>query len=152
MYGNYLFNNQAQVNDLQQMRERIDKQLQMLNHNQPVQTAPITQNFQLAPNQQQNQNIKYAENIEEVKRELVFSDTLFINKDFTILWFKNASGEVKPFEIRELVIKDEKDLRIEELENKLNELLKEREINEESISKCDVEPTSTKKSTNGKSN
>lgn len=150
MYGNS-YNNQMYVNDLQQIRDRIDRQLQMISPPQP-QTPQINQNFQLAPSQN-SQSIKYAESLDEIKKELVFSDTLFVNKAFNLLWFKNASGEVKTYEIKEMVVKDEKDLKIEELEAKLNMLLKEREENEsEYDSKYAIGTTTSKKSTNGKSN
>nr|DAI31719.1 MAG TPA: hypothetical protein [Bacteriophage sp.] len=147
MYGNP-YNNQMYMQDLQGLRDRIDRQMQMANQNQP-QTTPITQNFQLAPNQ--NNGIKYVSSIEDVKKELVFADTLFINKEYTLLWVKNASGEVKTYELNEKVIRDEKDLKIEELEAKINKLMKEKE-NEQYVNENDVGATSSKKPTNGKSN
>lgn len=147
MYGNP-YNNQMYMQDLQGLRDRIDRQMQMANQNQP-QTTPITQNFQLAPNQ--NNGIKYVSSIEDVKKELVFADTLFVNKEYTLLWVKNASGEVKTYELNEKVIRDEKDLKIEELEAKINKLMKEKE-NEQYVNENDVGTTSSKKPTNGKSN
>lgn len=147
MYGNP-YNNQMYMQDLQGLRDRIDRQMQMVNQNQP-QATPITQNFQLAPNQ--NNGIKYVSSIEDVKKELVFADTLFVNKEYTLLWVKNASGEVKTYELNEKVIRDEKDLKIEELEAKINKLMKEKE-NERYVNENDVGTTSSKKPTNGKSN
>lgn len=148
MYGNP-YNSQMYMQDLQGLRDRIDRQMQMANQNQP-QTTPITQNFQLAPNQN-NQGIKYVNSIEDVKKELVFADTLFVNKEYTLLWVKNASGEVKTYELREMIVKDEKDLKIEELEAKIDKLIKEKE-NEQYVNENDVGATSNKKPTNGKSN
>ena len=147
MYNPY--NNQMYMQDLQGLRDRIDRQMQMANQNQP-QATPITQNFQLAPSQSNN-GIKYASSIEEVKKELVFIDTLFVNKEYTILWHKNASGDIKTYELKELIIKDEKDLKIEELEAKLNKLLGEKE-NEQYVNENVDGATSSKKSSNGKSN
>ena len=49
------------MQDLQGLRDRIDRQMQMANQNQP-QAVPITQNFQLAPNQNSN-GIKYVNSI-----------------------------------------------------------------------------------------
>ena len=86
MYNPY--NNQMYMQDLQGLRDRIDRQMQMANQNQP-QATPITQNFQLAPNQ--NNGIKYVNSIEDVRKELVFADTLFVNKEYTQLWVKNVS-------------------------------------------------------------
>ena len=53
-------------------------------------------------------------------------DTLFVNKDFTNMWYKTPQGKVRPFLLEEIVPKDEKDLRIESLEKQLKELLEER--------------------------
>ena len=141
--------NMNYINDLQNMRDRIDKQLQMVNQTQP-QTTPITQNFQIAPNNN-NTGIKYVNSVEDVKKELVFDDTLFINKERTILWFKNALGDVKTYQIVEIVEKDPKDAKIEELEQKISMLMEERE-NEKRINTNDDGATSIKRSTNGKSN
>lgn len=147
MYNPY--NSQMYVQDLQNMRDRIDRQLQMVNQNQP-QTTPITQNFQLATNNT-GKGIKYVDNIEEVKNEFVFVDTLFINKGYTQLWLKNASGEVKTYQLTEIVKKDEKDIKIAELEEKINMLVKEKE--NEQYANQNVDGTTTvKKSTNGKPN
>lgn len=147
MYNNP-YNNQMYMQDLQGLRDRIDRQMQMANQNQP-QATPITQNFQLAPNQ--NNGIKYANTIEDVKKELVFIDTLFVNKEYTLLWLKNASGEVKTYELKEMIVKDEKDLKIQELEAKIDKLIKEKE-NEKYTFRDDDETTSNKKSTSSKSN
>lgn len=136
------------MQDLQNMRDRIDRQMQLANQNQP-QTTPITQNFQLAPNQ--NNGIKYVSSIEDVRKELVFADTLFINKELSQLWLKNASGDIKTYQLIEIIEKDAKDAKIEELEAKLDELLKEKE-NEQYVNENANGTTASKKSTNGKSN
>lgn len=148
MYGNP-YSNQMYMQDLQGLRDRIDRQMQMANQNQP-QTAPITQNFQIAPNQT-NQGIKYVNSIDDVKKELVFVDTLFVNKEYTQLWYKNASGEIKTYELREIIELDEKDRKIADLEAKIDMLLKEKE-NEQYVNENVNGTTSNKKSTNGKSN
>lgn len=147
MYNPY--NNQLYMQDLQGLRDRIDRQMQIANQNQP-QTAPITQNFQLAPNQNSD-GIKYVNSIDDVKKELVFADTLFVNKEYSFLWYKNASGEVKTYELKEIIELDEKDQRIAELEAKINKLVKERE-NEQYANENVNGTTTSKKSTNGKSN
>lgn len=147
MYNPY--NNQMYMQDLQGLRDRIDRQMQLANQNNQ-QPAPITQNFQLAPNQG-NQGIKYANTIDDVKKELVFNDTLFVNKEYTYLWYKNASGEIKTYELKEMIVKDEKDVKIAELEAKIDMLVKERE-NEKLTSEYATGTTTTKKSTVSKSN
>lgn len=146
MYNPY--NNQMYMQDLQQMRDRIDRQMQIANQNQP-QATPITQNFQLAPNQ--SNGIKYVNSIDDVKKELVFADTLFVNKEYTCLWLKNASGDVKTYELKEIIELDEKDRKIADLEAKINMLVKEKE-NEQYVNENVNGTTSSKKSTNSKSN
>lgn len=149
MYNPY--GNQMYMQDLQGLRDRIDRQMQMVNQNQPqAQTPQINQNFQLAPNQT-NQGIKYVNSIDDVKKELVFVDTLFVNKEYTQLWYKNASGEVKTYELKEIIELDEKDLKIKDLEAKINMLLKEKE-NEQYANENANGTTTIKKSTNSKSN
>ena len=147
MYNPY--NNQMYMQDLQGLRDRIDRQMQMVNQN-PPQPTPITQNFQLAPNQNSN-GIKYVNSVDDVKKELVFADTLFVNKEYTQLWYKNASGEVKTYELKEIIELDEKDLKIRDLEAKINMLMKEKEHGKYAIENDDG-ATSIKKSTNGKPN
>ena len=147
MYNPY--NNQMYIQDLQGLRDRIDRQMQMVNQN-PPQPTPITQNFQLAPNQNSN-GIKYVNSVDDVKKELVFADTLFVNKEYTQLWYKNASGEVKTYELKEIIELDEKDLKIRDLEAKINLLIQEKEHGKYAIENDDG-ATSIKKSTNGKPN
>ena len=89
------------------LNDRIDSEIERLKQmkaqvQQPVQ--PITQNFQLAP----TSGIKYANTLEEVKKEIVYTDTPFFSKDFSIMWLKSAKGEVKNYELKEIIEKDEK--------------------------------------------
>lgn len=81
---------------------------------------PITQNFQLAP---QNA-FRYANSIDEVQKEYVTGDTPFFSKDMSVLWIKNNNGEIRTFEINEVIQKDEKDLQIEFLQAQIDELKK----------------------------
>lgn len=73
----------------------------------------------------QPSGIRYAESIDEISKEIVYMDTLFVNKAFTNLWLKNPRGEVKTYLLEEFIPKDEKDIRIESLEEELNQLKKE---------------------------
>lgn len=72
------------------------------------------------------QGIKYAESIDEVKREMIILDTLFVNKAFTNMWYKTPSGTIKTYLLEEFIPKDEKDLQIESLKKELDELKKEK--------------------------
>ena len=130
MYGNPYFNQQAYQQDLINMRDRIDKQLQQAQAQQMPNNQPpaINQTFQLSPNQANH--IKYAENENDVSKELVFADTLFVNRAYTRMWLKNASGEIKEYELKEIIKQDEKDVQIASLMAKINELEMEMKKNE----------------------
>lgn len=149
MYGNPYFNQQTYQQDLINMRDRLDKQIQQaqqMNNNQP---PAINQTFQLSPNQ--GNHIKYAESEEDVSKELVFADTLFVNRAYSKMWFKNASGEIKEYELKEVIKRDEKDLQIASLMAKIDELEREMKKNEyASNDDANVNvTTSNKKPTNG---
>lgn len=90
-------------------------------HRQNV--PPITQNFQIASNRD---GLKYASNIEGVKNELVFNDTLFVDKEFSTLWYKMVNGTIKTYKLEEIIELDEKDKLIKQLSEKIESL--EREI------------------------
>ena len=123
MYGNYNPYNQqanidrinAQINEL----EKLKNQYQNITSPQPS----INQTFQLAPTN--TSNMKYATSIEDVNKELVISDTPFFSKDLSVVWIKNAKGEIKSYELNEIIQKDEKDLMIENLQYQISELRKE---------------------------
>lgn len=119
MYGNnpYIQNyNQQTLND--KIDSEIARLQQMKNHN-TLQQPAINQTFQLAP---QGNGIKFANTIEDVQRELAIVDTPFVNTDYSMLWIKNAKGEIRTFNIQEVKPKDEKDLIIEELKSQINRL------------------------------
>ena len=118
MYGN----NQFYMNDLQAMRDRIDKQMQQMQQQnyQMQQPGAITQNFQLAPTPNNSEvDAKYAENIDEVKNTLALKNTLFVNKDMNMLWLKNAGGDIKKYSLIEIVELDPKDKEIAELKQQI---------------------------------
>ena len=110
MYG-YNQPNIDRINAQMQELEKIKQQLQ--------QPQPITQNFQLAPSRD---FIRYANSIEEVQRETVIGDTAFFSKDFSIVWLKNAKGDIKSYELNEILPKDSKDMQIELLQEQIDEL------------------------------
>lgn len=116
-----------QIKELENMRNQYQG---MIQQQMPSNTG-ITQNFQLAPNNQNGSKINYAKDIEEVKKELVFGDTLFVNQEYTQLWLKNAQGDVKTYELREIVEVDPKDAQIAQLEAKIR-MLENGVVNNES--------------------
>ncbi len=103
--------------------DRIDNQIAELQKmkSQIPPVPAINQTFQLASN---NSSMKFLNSLDEVNKELVFGTTPFFSKDMSVLWVKEASGEVKSYELKEIVEKDEKDLKIELLMAQVEELKK----------------------------
>lgn len=131
----------AQMNEL----EKIKAQMQQ----QPMQPN-INQTFQLAPTNRDV--IRYANNIEEVQRDLVMGDTPYFSKDMSVVWIKNTKGEIKAYTLAEIVQKDEKDMQIEYLQAQIEELkgMINNESNDEDISNDDAKQSTTDTTTNGK--
>ncbi len=145
MFNNpYVYNPQAsldrinaQMNELQKMKEQIQQQ--------PVpQPTNLTQNFQLAPTNKEV--IKYANSMEEVQRDMVLGDTPYFSKDMSVVWIKKLSGEIQTYELNEIIPKDSKDLMIESLQMEINDL-KGRILNEQYVTNDDAkfDETSTTK-------
>ena len=100
-----------QISQLNQMKE------QMRNNNQQ---PAINQTFQIAPTS--SHGMKYANTIDEVSKEQVFFETPFFSKDMSIVWIKNPKGEIKTYELTEIIPKDAKDMQIEYLQSQIEEL------------------------------
>lgn len=115
----YYTNAQYRIDNLQQLRNKIDNQI-MQEQQFAQQPTPITQNFQLASNN--NGNFKIINNINDVQNDLVMTDTYFLANDFSTLWQKNVRGEIKTFTLQEVKPKDEKDIMIENLQKQIDEL------------------------------
>lgn len=149
------YNNQYYMQDLQSMRDRIDKQMQQIQQNQFNQTQPpITQNFQLAPNPT-NQELegKYANSIDEVRNTFVVRTGIFTTKDFSTIWIKDVTGNIKTYKTEEVIQLDDKDKKILEQDNMILSLqkqinsLKEEIANANEYNSSSNEPTAIKKST-----
>ena len=120
------YNPQLNMIDRQILEERnkineLEKQRIQAQYSQPT---ILNQTIQTGPT---SGGIRYAESIDDVNREMIFMDTLFVNKDFTNMWYKTPQGRVRPFLLEEIIPKDEKDLRIETLEKQIKELLEKRD-------------------------
>lgn len=128
MYGY----NYPQINAYdKQIQEERQKIAELERQKLQLYTQPTILNQTIQAGPQQN-NFKYAESIDEINREMVFSDTLFVNKTFTNLWLKNPKGEVKTWLLEEIKPKDEKDFLIENLQLQIEQLKKELKNNEQS--------------------
>ena len=133
MYNNPYMQNYNQNMMQQNINDKIDSEIaklqQMKNHN--MNQPAINQTFQLAPN---SNGIKFVNDIEDVQKEFAISETPFINKDYSTLWIKNAKGEIRIFELNEVIPKDDKDILIEKLQSQINNLsnqIKEMNNNEQ---------------------
>lgn len=129
MYNNpYMLN---QNYNQQSMNERIDNQiaqLQQMKEQMKHQQPAINQTFQLAPTNREV--IRYANSMDEVERDMVVGDTPYFSKDMSVVWVKNTKGEIKTYELNEIIPKDNKDLQIEYLQAQIEELKKEMKKNE----------------------
>ena len=112
-----------QMNELDKIRQQVQQQTI-----QPQTPTNLTQNFQIAPTNREV--IKYATSIDEVQRDMVIGDTPYFSKDMSVVWVKNTKGEIKTYELNEVVLKDEKDIKIDFLMAQIEELKKEMKNNE----------------------
>lgn len=130
----------------QNLNERIDNQiaqLQQMKEQVKNQQPAINQTFQLAPT---GNVMRYANTIDDVTKENVYYDTPFFSKDMSIVWIKDNKGNIKTYELNEIIPKDNKDLQIESLQMQLAELRKEIE-NAKSNNEHVDESNSNKEST-----
>lgn len=146
MYNNpympSVYNPQANIDRINMQMAELEKMKEQLQ--KPVQ-QPITQNFQLAPTNREV--IRYASSIDEVQRDMVIGDTPYFSKDMSVVWIKNAKGEIKTYQLNEIIPKDDRDVLIDSLQMQISELRKEirnAKSNDEYVN----ETTSNEKSTN----
>ena len=116
-----------QIQELQKMKEQLQ---------QPI---PITQNFQLAP---QKEVIRYANSIDEVQRDMVIGDTPYFSKDMSVVWVKNTKGDIKTYELTEIIPQDDKDIQIKFLQSQIEELRKEFKDAKSNSTNADAQITS----------
>ena len=116
------FNNEAYMREYQSMKDRIDAQMRQLQQRQMQQSMQpqIHQNFQLAPTTPSTDlESKYAENIEEVRSTFVMKTGIFVTKDFTTVWIKDVTGNIKTYKLEEVIEIDPKDQEINDLKREL---------------------------------
>lgn len=132
----------SQISELERMKEQLA--------HTPTQTPTnLTQNFQIAPSN--NSAMRYANSIDEVQKDFTIGDTPYFSRDLSIVWIKNTKGEIKSYELNEIIEKDEKDLKIEFLEAQINEL-KGMVSNESNDTNDDAEHDETSSTENDESN
>ena len=143
MYNNPYVNNYNQQN----INDRIDSQIaqlqqmkEQMKHQQPT---SINQTFQLAP---QQSGMRFANSLEDVNKEIVYGDTPFFIKDMSVLWLKNVKGDIKTYELNEIIPKDAKDMQIEYLQAQIEEL-KGMIKNDANVTNANAEQDATNTST-----
>jgi hypothetical protein len=126
------YNPQSNIDKLNEQINNLEKMKAQMQQNAVQQPVPnVTQNFQLAPTNRDV--IKYAASIDEVQRDMVIGDTPYFSKDMSVVWIKNTKGDIKTYELNEIVPKDEKDIQIEMLQAQIDELKKGMVANEQPI-------------------
>ena len=115
MYNNPYFNPQMNIDnidrrieDLQRMKEQYSKPIQ-----------PITQNFQIANPVNTDFEARFIKN-ESVEDIFITKKTAFISLENKFLKIKDLNGNITSYEL--ILPKDEKDLKIEELERRIKEM------------------------------
>lgn len=122
MYNNpYInpYNQQANIDRLNEQINTLERMKAQMQQPTP-QPTNLTQNFQLAPTSRDV--IRYANSLEEVQRDMVIGETPYFSKDMSVVWIKNTKGEIKSYELNEIIPKDSKDLEIEYLKGQIEEL------------------------------
>ena len=147
MYNNPYYNPQSSIDRINTQIAELER-LKAQIPQQPIpQATNLTQNFQLAPNNREV--IRYANSMEEVQKDVVIGDTPYFSKDMSVVWIKNINGDIKTYELSEIIAKDDKDLRIEYLQAQIEELKKG--LKNESITNVDepiTKSSESEKSTN----
>lgn len=143
MYNNPYYNPQMNVEMLNNQIAELERRKNQLQHNQPA----INQTFQLAPNS--NSTMRFVNSEGDLSNELVFGDTAFFSKGLDRMWIKNVKGDIRTFDIKEIVPKDEKDLMIENLQDEIKKLKEEiyEARSDEYVKPTVIEPSEAKKST-----
>lgn len=117
------------LQSLQDMRDRIDSQIRNYQQNQvqqqqvPQPQPQIHQSFQLAPQSSFSEiQAKYVSDINDVKNTFVMSLGMFLNKEMTTLWLKNINGEIRTFNLNEIIEQDPKDVEINNLKQEIQRM------------------------------
>ena len=137
-----MFNPQFNIDRINNQILELEKMKTQLGNMQQV--PIINQTFQQAS----PSVLKYADSIDDVNKEMVIGDTPYFSKDMSVVWIKSIKGDIKTYELKEVVLKDEKDLMIESLQLQIKEMME----NAKSTSTNDVKSTKDEESTSISSN
>lgn len=137
----YNYNNVAMMNQLYRQKENIENMINQYSQNV---AQPPVQNIINTTGTTSEIDVKFLKNNEDVSNIIISKKTLFIDENNAKISIKETDGTIsKVYDI--IIPKDEKDLKIEELEKKLREL--EERVNDKStkstVASNDVKPTTT---------
>lgn len=137
----YNYNNIAMMNQLYRQKENIENMINQYSQNV---TQPPVQNIINTTGTASEIDVKFLKNNEDISNVIISKKTLFIDENNAKISIKETDGTIsKVYDI--IIPKDEKDLKIEELEKKLREL--EERVNDKStkstVASNDVKPTTT---------
>lgn len=137
----YNYNNIAMMNQLYRQKENIENMINQYSQNV---AQPPVQNIINTTGTASEIDVKFLKNNEDISNVIISKKTLFIDENNAKISIKETDGTIsKVYDI--IIPKDEKDLKIEELEKKLREL--EERVNDKStkstITSNDVKPTTT---------
>ena len=121
--------------------DRINTQIAELEklRNQLQQPPAINQTFQLSS----DETIKFANSLDEVETRYVRGDTPYFSRDMSVVWVKTPKGNIKTYELTEIIPKDDKDMQIEFLKSQIEELRKEVKRNDAIITNDATKQDST---------
>lgn len=137
----YNYNNIAMMNQLYRQKENIENMINQYSQNV---AQPPVQNIINTTGTTSEIDVKFLKNNEDVSNIIISKKTLFIDENNAKISIKETDGTIsKVYDI--IIPKDEKDLKIKELEKKLREL--EERVNDKStkstVASNDVKPTTT---------
>lgn len=137
----YNYNNIAMMNQLYRQKENIENMINQYSQNV---AQPPVQNIINTTGTASEIDVKFLKNNEDISNVIISKKTLFIDENNAKISIKETDGTIsKVYDI--IIPKDEKDLKIEELEKKLREL--EERVNDKStkstIASNDVKTTTT---------
>lgn len=137
----YNYNNIAMMNQLYRQKENIENMINQYSQNV---AQPPVQNIINTTGTASEIDVKFLKNNEDISNVIISKKTLFIDENNAKISIKETDGTIsKVYDI--IIPKDEKDLKIEELEKKLREL--EEKVNDKStkstIASNDVKSTTT---------
>ena len=121
--------------------DRINSQIAELEKMKAQMQQPpaINQTFQLSS----DETIKFANSLDEVEARYVRGDTPYFSRDMSVVWVKTPKGNIKTYELTEIIPKDDKDMQIEFLKSQIEELRKEVRRNDAVVTNDDAKQNAT---------